>query len=44
MTELISELVRQNGRGKIAMLLGIDIDEFGSGDDTVERTESKFTK
>jgi hypothetical protein len=44
MSQLISELVRHDGRGKITTLLGIDIDEFGTDEDTKGRAERKFTK
>jgi hypothetical protein len=44
MSQLISELVHHDGRGKITTLLGIDIDEFVTDEDTKGRAERKFTK
>jgi hypothetical protein len=33
LSQLISELIRHDGRGKISALLGIDIDEFNINED-----------
>jgi hypothetical protein len=44
MSQLILELAQHDGRGKIAALLGIDIDEFGANRDTKGTAERKFTK
>jgi hypothetical protein len=44
MSQLISELVQHDGRGKITTLLGIDIDEFGTDGNAKGTAERKFTK
>lgn len=44
MSQLISELARHDGSGKITTLLGIDIDEFGTDGDAKRRAQRKFTK
>jgi hypothetical protein len=44
MSQLISELVQHDGRGKITKLLGIDIDEFDTDENTKGLAERKLTK
>lgn len=44
MSQLISELIHHDGRGKITTLLGIDIDEFDTNQDNaaIKHNDSKI--